>query len=240
MFVNVSLSAALDRIAERAADVRRAFTPGAIPQHSDVATSAEQSDFTLDPLSVAPPDGAYFMTIDARGRTEYTRDGTFAVTGGRLVDARGLPVLGRRTAGGPLSELRVDPVDAALGRITNARVEADGNLVYPRVAIDPRSGKRMASDVVVGRIVLARFPAGTKLGSADGRSFVAPSGVVPSTGFAGDDAFEALAPMHRQRSRIDLDASLMRLKEAYVAFDALAAAEKAKHRLSKAAMDVVK
>ena len=240
MVVNAALSAALDRIAERAADVRRAFTPGALPQHDDVATSAERSDFTLDPLSVAPPDGAYFITVDARGRTAYTRDGTFAVTGGGLVDGRGLAVLGRRTPGGPLSELRADPVDATLGRAANARVEADGTFVYTRAAIDPRSGKRVASDVVVGRVALARFPAGTKLGSADGRSFDAPSGIAPHTGLAGDDAFGPLATLRRQRSRIDLDASLMRLKEAYVAFDALAAAETAKHRFSKAAMDVVK
>jgi hypothetical protein len=31
MFLNPAMSAALDRIAERAADVRRAFTPGALP-----------------------------------------------------------------------------------------------------------------------------------------------------------------------------------------------------------------
>ncbi len=46
--------------------------------------------------------------------------------------------------------------------------------------------------------------------------------------------------MRRERSRVDLDASLARLKDAYVAFDALAAAETAKQRLGKTAMDVVK
>jgi flagellar basal body rod protein FlgG len=240
MFLNPTMSAALDRITERAADVRRAFSPGASPQHTDVATSTDRSDFTLDPLSVAPPDGAYFMAAYARGRTIYTRDGTFSVAGGRLVDARGFAILGRRTPGGPLNELRVDPVDATLGRTANVRVEADGNLVYARAAIDPRSGKRVAGDVVVGRIVLARFPAGTKLDTVDGGSFFAPHGVVPHTGLAGDDAFGTLAPMRRERSRVDLDVSLMRLKDAYVAFDALAAAEAAKDRFSKAAMDVVK
>jgi hypothetical protein len=38
MFLNAGLSAALDRVAERAADVRRAFTPGALPVRGDVAT----------------------------------------------------------------------------------------------------------------------------------------------------------------------------------------------------------
>ena len=38
MFLSTSLSAALDRIAERAADVRRAYTPAAVPQEDDVAS----------------------------------------------------------------------------------------------------------------------------------------------------------------------------------------------------------
>jgi flagellar basal body rod protein FlgG len=241
VFLNPSMSAALDRITERAADVRRAFTPGALPQHNDVAASLQRSDFTLDPLSVALPDGAYFMTTDARGRTVYARDGTFAIAGARLVDARGNAVLGRRMPpGGPLSDLRVDSVDATLGRAANVRVEADGSLVYTRAAIDPRTGKRVASDVVVGRIALARFPAGTKLDTVDGGSFFAPHGVAPHTGVAGDGVFGTLVPMRRERSRVDLDASLLRLKDAYVAFDALAAAETAKDHFSKAAMDVVK
>ncbi|MGA8534786.1 MAG: hypothetical protein WB615_11800 [Candidatus Tumulicola sp.] len=240
MFVNPAMSAALDRITERAADVRRVFTPAALPQRSDVATPADGSDFTLDALSAVPPEGAYFVTADARGRATYTRDGTFAVRDGRLVDACGNAVLGRVTSGAALGELRVDAVDAALGRAGNLRVEPDGALVYGRAAIDPRTGKRVAGDVVVGRIGLARFPAGTKLDTADGSRLYAPRGVVPHTGLPGDEAFGTLAPMRRARSRVDLDVSLMRLKDAYVAFDALAAAESAKHRLSKAAMDVVK
>ncbi len=234
------MSAALDRIAERAADVRRAFTPGAVPRHDDVATASDRSDFTLDPLSVASPDGAYFITRDARGRTAYTRDGTFTVTGGRLVDARGFPVLGRPAPGGPLQELRIDAVDAALGRAQSLRVEADGSLAYTRDAIDPRTGKRAASNVVAGRIALARFPAASRLDTTDGRLFYAPEGVSPHTGLAGDGSFDALTPMRRTHSRVDLDVSLLRLKDAYTAFDALAAAESAKGRFVKAAMDVVK
>ncbi|MEO6835480.1 MAG: hypothetical protein ABI231_06185 [Candidatus Tumulicola sp.] len=233
------MSAALDRIAERAADVRRAFTRGASPQRSDVATAAAGAQFTLDPLSATAPEGAYFVSVDARGRTGYSRDGTFQVADGKLVDARGLSILGR-APGGTLGELRIDPVDAALGRAGNARVEADGSFVYARASIDPRTGARVAHDVVVGRIALARFPAGTKLDTDDGRRFFAPEGVVPHTGLAGDGTFAALAPMQRERSRVDLDASLMRLKDAYVAFDALAAAETAKDHLGKAAMDIVK
>jgi len=149
-------------------------------------------------------------------------------------------VLGRRAPGAPLEELRIDAVDSALGRVANVRVESDGRLAYTRETIDPRSGKRVAGTIVVGRVALARFPAGTRLDTVDGRTFDAPEGVAPHTGFAGDGAFEALAPMRRVRSRVDIDVSLMRLKDAYTAFDALAAAESIRDRFSKAAMDVVK
>lgn len=240
MFLNPALSAALDRVAERAADVRRAFTPGALPRNDDVAASGDRSDFTLDPLSVAPPPETYFVTRDLRGRTAYIRDGGFSVTDGRIVDRSGFAVLGRSLPDAPLHELRADDVDVALGRTTNLHVDADGRVVYSRSAIDPRTGKSAAKDVVVGRIALARFPAATKLDTVDGRAFSAPPGVTPHVGFAGDGTFEPLAPMHRERSRVDIDVSLMRLKDAYTAFDALAAAETARDHFVKAAMDVVK
>lgn len=240
MFLNPAMSAALDRIAERAADVRRAFTPGALPRYDDVATPASQSRFTLDPLSASAPEGAYFVSADARGRTGYSRDGTFAVTGGKLTDASGCAVLGRRSPDAPLRELRIDPVDAALGRVTDARLEADGSFVYTRAALDPRTGERVTRTVVVGRLALARFPAGTRFDAADGRRFFAPAGVTPHTGAAGDGSFGALLPMRRELSRVDLERGLAALKEAYVAFDALAAAEAAKDRFGKTAMDVVK
>ena len=174
MLLNPAMSAALDRIADRAADVRRAFTPGALPRNDDVAAASERYEFTLDPLSVAAPDGAYFVTRDQRGRTTYGRDGRFSVAQGRLVDSRGFAVMGRTSPGAPMSELRIDAVDAELGRTRSLRVEPDGSLVYTRDAIDPRNGKRVASNVVAGRIVLARFPAASRLDSSDGRSFSAP------------------------------------------------------------------
>ena len=234
------MSAALERIAERAADVRRAFLPGSVPDHHDVATAGGGSTFTLDPLSAAAPEGAYFISVDLRGRTGYSRDGTFHITGGKLVNAGGRAIMGRTTSGAALSELHVDPVDVALGRAAGARIEPDGSVVYRRSALDPRTGTPAARDVVVGRIALARFPAATQLDAADGERFFAPKGVSPHVGLAGDATFGALAPMRRERSRVDLDASLARLKDAYVAFDALAAAETAKQRLGKTAMDVVK
>ncbi|HEX3368434.1 MAG TPA: hypothetical protein VHS56_02580 [Candidatus Cybelea sp.] len=238
MFLNPALSAALDRITERAADVRRAFVPGSVPQHDDVATPAAISDFTLDPLSVYAPGGVYFVARDARGESGFTSDGSFALRDGRLEDRDGRAICGRDDSDRPV-ELRVDSIDEALGRAANARIEADGSLVYERTSIDPRSGMRASRRIVAGRLALARFPAGTRLSEKDGLR-VAPPGVDAQLGTAGRDGFAALEPLHRSRSRVDLDESLARLKEAYIAFDALQAAETAKGHLGKTAMDLLK
>jgi flagellar basal body rod protein FlgG len=239
VFLNPSLSAALDRIADRAADVRRAFTPGAVPSNDDVASSSPAA-FTLDPLSVAAPGDTYFLVRTAGGDTAYTRDGAFHVAAGALLDAENRPVLGARTAGAPLSELRVDDVDAALNRARDARIGADGTLSYARTEIDPRSGRREMRRVAVGRIAIAKFPAATRLKTQDGTTSFAPQGVVPHVGMPGDDGLPAIAPMRRGGSGVHLDESLARLKAAYVAFDALTAAETAKSQFGKSAMDLVK
>jgi flagellar basal body rod protein FlgG len=240
MFLNPSLGMALDRIAERAADVRRAYTPGALPAHDDVATVATVSDFALDPLAVVAPDGTYFVTADEQGRRSYARDGSFRLLEGRLVDGGGHRIFGVRVPGGALEELGVDPVDESLGRVRDAAIEPDGTLVYRREVVDPRSGATELQRVVSGRIALARFPAGTRLASSDGSHGVAPLGVDVQNGSPGDGAFASLAPMRRERSRVNIDESLVRLKEAYLAFDALAAAEASKAHLGKTAMDLLK
>lgn len=240
MFLNPGLSTALDRIAERAADVRRAYTPGALPVHDDVATGTTASDAALDPLAAVAPDATYFITGDDDGRRAYTRDGSFALHQGRLVDGSGRAVFGLRDAGGTLATLSIDPVDEALGRVREAGIDPDGTLSYRREVVDPRSGASELQRVVCGRIALARFPAGTRLESSDGSHGVAPAGVEVRNGLPGDGEFASLAPMRRERSRINIDESLVRLKEAYLAFDALQAAETAKAHLGKTAMDLLK
>ena len=239
MFLNAAMSAALDRITERAADVRRAFTPGAVPEHDDVLTPSAASDFTLDPLAVSATDGAFFITTDDRGATAYTRDGSFALRNGALVDGSGRPVSGVHAAGDGPAQLRVDPVDESLGRIRDAHIERDGSFVYLRETIEPRSGGRESQRVVVGRVALAHFPTGTRL-RGDGDEEEAPPGVIPEIGLPGDERFAPLATMQRDRSRVDIDQSLVRLKDAYLAFDALQAAETAKAHVGKTAMDLVK
>jgi flagellar basal body rod protein FlgG len=240
MFLNAGMSAALDRIAERASDVRRAFTPGALPVNGDVATGAARARFTLDPMSMQAPDGGYFVVAGDDGARAYTRDGSFRFSNGRLETEDGRPVLGRRQPDGPLESLTVDPVDAALGRVGAARVDDDGGVRYARSMVDPRTGKRTNVDVSIGRVAVARFPASTALESKDGRTFAPPQNVVPHVGVPLDGTFAALTPHRREESRVDIDRSLERLKDAYVAFDALAAAEAARGRFGKTVMDVVK
>ncbi|HUA10043.1 MAG TPA: hypothetical protein VMA98_12325 [Candidatus Acidoferrales bacterium] len=240
MTINAAMQDALDRIAARAQDVQHAFTPGALPQFGDVATGAPGSRASFDPLSVAAPPQAYFLTTDERGRTVFTRDGCFALDRGTLIGENGRAILGFTTSNGATEPLRVDSVDDALGRVSNLHIEGDGTLAYDRLSVDPRSGVRERERVVVGRIALARFPAATKLGAVDANHATAPPGVVPHIGRAGDGNFANLAPMRREESRIDFDRSLDRLEEAYLAFDALQAAHKARGAAGKAAMDLVK
>jgi len=238
LFLNSTLTAALDRIAERAADARRAFTPGAQPLHDDVATPAARSDFTLDPLAVSAPEQSYFVIRDERGHYGFTRDGDFALRDGRLVDRLGRAVTGI-AAGESAAEIRADAVDVTLERVSAAHIESDGTVAYQRVAVDPRNATRAAQRVVIGRIMLARFPAGTRLEN-DGDLLRPHAGIAAQTGAPGNNGFGTLLPMHRPRSGIDVDESLARLKEAYMSFEALAAAERAKGHLGKTAIDLLK
>jgi flagellar basal body rod protein FlgG len=240
MLINAATQDALDRIAQRTQDVQRAFTPGAAPQFSDVATERTTSRPSLDPLSVAAPADAYFLTSDERGRTVYTRDGCFHVRDGALVGNNGRAILGFTSPNGTTAELHVDPIDEALGRVSDLRIEPDGTLAYDRTTVDPQSGARERERVGIGRLALARFPAGSKLPSIDANHVAAPLGTLPHVGRAGDGNFATVTPMRQEESRVDFDRSLERLEEAYVAFDALQAAHKAQGMLGKTAMDLLK
>jgi flagellar basal body rod protein FlgG len=226
----------MQRIEERAADVRRAFTPGAQPSFDDVDRS-ETSYPTLDPLSVAPPENGYFVTRGENDSLRYTRNGSLVLRDGVLCSGDGRPVLGYARRG--LSELSVDRVDLALGRAGNARIDERGNLVYDRAVVDPRSGAHEVRSVVVGRIALARFPAGTRLVD-DGGTLGAPQGVAPRYGAAGDGDFAPLATMRRQSSGVDIGRSIERLRIAYRELDAMQGVYRAQYAADKTAMDVVK
>lgn len=239
MLISNATTRALDEVAVRERDVLQAYAPGAVPVRSDVA-KPQTAQAALDPLCVAPPADAYFITSDDRGRMLFTRDGSLKVQGGTLVDAQGQPMLGYSRDGAPLGPLQADPVDAALGYVKTARVEPDGTVTYERNTIDPRTGRRELQRAVIGHLALARFAPGTKLQAVDPQHVAAPIGITPHIGHAGDGNFGAVTPFARESSGIDIDLGLQRLQEAYLALDAIRAAGKAQGSVEKTTMDLLK
>jgi flagellar basal body rod protein FlgG len=233
---------ALTRIAARANDVLAAYRPGAQAVFTDVrAINAPIA--SADPLAAVAPPNALFVGEDARGERVYTRDGRFALRDGRLVGANGETILGVPPGAAPgsaLQPLAADPRDVALGRTTDARLAADGTLAYDRTAIDPRTGERRTERVAIGRLALARFPAGSELANAENGRLTGPRGVAPYLGAPTDGTFGPIVSNARDVGNVDLGAALVKLQDAYLAFDALRAANAAQNGTAKTAMGLVK
>lgn len=239
MLISNATTRALDEVAARERDVLQAYAPGAMPERSDVAQATAPA-FALDPLSVSAPDSSYFVTRDERGRLLFTRDGSFSLRNGRLVDAQERPILGFRENGAPLVPLQAEPVDTVLGVVMNARIDASGAVLYDRSIVDPRTGKREVQVASFGRVALARFAPGTKLQTIDAQHAAAPPQVAPHIGSAGDGNFGKLTPFAREQSGVNIDLGLQRLQEAYLALDAIRAAGQAQSAVQKTAMDLLK
>jgi flagellar basal body rod protein FlgG len=233
---------AYERVISRAQDLRDAFRAGAVPRNDDVRTDTYVTA-SSDPLSIVPPPGAWLVTRGADGVRAYERDGALAFDGGVLRTHSGAEVLGYPggdARGAVPVPLRIADADRALGRGTDARIEPDGTVAYSRAAIDPRTGARGAERVMLGRIAMARFPAGTQPARVDGARVAAPHGVVPHLGTPGDGTFPALATFSRDAGSIDLAAGVARLDEAYRAFEAMGAVMKSRASVQKTTVDLVK
>jgi flagellar hook protein FlgE len=239
MLISNATMRALDEIAARERDLVHVYAPGAMPEHGDVAQTAS-STFTLDPLSAAAPADAYFVTADDSGRMMFTRDGSFAIKDGKVVDSTGHAMFGYRDNNSAIAPLQIDPVDVALGFTSNARVEADGNVTYECASVDPRTGKREVHRAGIGRLALARFAPGTKLQTIDAQHAAAGADAAPHLGRPGDGNFGPLTPHARSTSGIDFDLGLQRLQDAYLALDAIRAAGKAQGSVQKTTMDLLK
>ena len=238
--IDSGTSASLANIVARERDVRNAYQPGFVPESNDVAR-APRVVATQDPLSVAAPQGTYFLTKDADGRVAFSRDGGFAFVDGELRAPDGHTVLGLAVGQrDSLVPLQVNPYDRALGRMNGARVAADGSVSYERTTIDPRNGERRSERIVVGKLALARFPAGTQPVRLDGVRVVPPVGVKARVGVPGEGDFAALIPHARDLGGGDIVAGLEKLKDAYESFDALRVAHRARGIAEKAALDLVK
>jgi flagellar basal body rod protein FlgG len=233
---------AYDRALSRAADLREIFRAGALPLNDDLATAAHVVPAS-DPLSVVPPPSAWLVTRGADGRRAYERDGALSLADGVLRARDGAEVLGYPggdARGAVPIPLRIPDADRVLGRAGDARVEADGTVAYTRGAIDPRTGARTNERIVLGRLALARFPAGTQVQRFDATRAGAPPGVAPHLGTPNDGVFPALATFSRGVGGIDLAAGVARLDEAYRAFEAMGAALKARTSVHKTTVDLVK
>ena len=238
--IDPAVSAGLGRIASRERDVLHAFDPGFVPEERDVARPGAIVA-NADPLGVAVPEGTFVVTPGPAGTLRYSRDGAFALADGALSANDGAPILGfavgDRTT---LVPLRVDPYDAAQGRVSDARVEADGTFAYARATIDPRTGERRVENVAVGRVALARFPAGTQPARIDARHVAAPAGVRPRYGVPGEAGFAHVIARARDLGSVDIVVGLEKLREAYVAFEALRAANRARGGVEKITLDLLK
>jgi flagellar basal body rod protein FlgG len=240
--IDPAVADAFARIGARQQDLLDAFRPGFEPRANDAAARAPQRVPSLDPLSVVAPEGAYFVSAGPDGKVRLSRDGSFRFAGGELRAADGALALGfplgeRRGAPVPL---RVDPVDAALGRVADPRISADGTVSYLRTTVDPRGAERRSERVALGRLVLARLPAGTQPVRLDATHVAAPAGVAPLAGVPADGTFPPLVTNASDLGRVDPAAGLQRLQEAYLAFEALQAAHRARGGTEQTTLDLVK
>jgi len=233
---------AFERIAARAEDLREAFRPGGVPLHGDV-TGAPRVLGSSDPLSVALPAGAWLVTTGSDGTRAYARDGALTLADGVLRTRDGAAVLGYPggdARAGIASPLELPAADRALGRCERPAIEADGSVVYRRVAIDPRTGERSLERRAIGRVALARFPAGSEPVRLDGGHVAAPHGVTPHLGTPNDGTFGALMTASREAGSVDIAAGVERLNESYRQFEALGAAFRSRAGVQKTTLDLVK
>jgi hypothetical protein len=234
----------LEEIDSRAKDLQNAYTPGFVPSRDDEAQEGPANSApSLSALSIVAPPDTFFAVQDAQGRRAYTRSGDLGFENGMLRTPDGSAVLGQGPQSGPNDPpqpLHEDPVDVALRRCTDERIDVDGTVSYARTAIDPQNGKAKPERVVVGRVLLARFPGGTPLSSADGRHVSVPSGVEPVLGLPNDGTFATLTVKRSDRGTLDIGKTAEALRESFLALSALQTAQFAHGKTEKTAMDLIK
>jgi hypothetical protein len=242
--INPGPAQALAELATRAQEMLHAYEPGYETSDDQIRSATlARSEPALDAMSVAAPEGAYLVGTDRSGKPFYSRDGTLRVEGQHVGWPDGSSALGYPTgsaAGSAPQRLRIDSVDAALKRVQDPHVEADGSVVYTRTTVDPKSGKPQKERVVVGVLALARFPAGNAVVPLSASRIASPPGVTPALGAPGAGTFGALTPKARDLGSVDFEAGLNQLREAFLALDAMSATARVDDRDAHAAMDLIK
>jgi hypothetical protein len=238
--MNAGIAAAIEAVEKRSEDLRLVYTGGAQPVFAD-ALRAERVELNGDPLSLVLPDGVYLVAGDV-AKPVYTQDGSLQVRDGALVSSGGTPVLGfvEGDASHVARPLELEKNDALLGRATDVRVEPDGVFGYARTVVDPKTGASSVERVVVGRLALARFPAATRLERVDATHIRPPANVVPFVGTPNDGSFASIETQRRAIGRLDSDAAIERLQDAYLAMRALSAEERTRNAFARGAFDLVK
>jgi flagellar basal body rod protein FlgG len=189
---------------------------------------------------LAAPPGAYFVVSGRDGKELLTQDGGFQFVCGALRTREGYPVLGFTAKRSTLGAISADPVDVALKRASDARVDKAGFVSCKLSAIDPSTGAVKTTRSIVGRVALATLPAGTQPIRVDGSHARPPEGVASHIGAPGEAGLGGLEPYRRELGAVDLAAGLDHLREAYLEFEALQAAHKTTADVDKAAMDLLK
>jgi len=242
--INPGPAQVLADVAARASEMLHAYEPGYETADDRIRSATlARSEPALDPMSVAGPEGAYFAGVDPNGTPFYSRDGSFRLEGSSVTWADGSAVLGYPAGSAPGSapvKLRVDPIDAALGRVGEPHVEADGSVAYTRTSIDPKTGKKNDERVVAGRVALARFPAGTAVVPVSATRVGLPAGIAPTLGSPGASGFGQLTPKSRDLGSVNFEAGLDQLREAYLALDAMSASDRIADKDAHVAMDLIK
>ena len=238
--LSAGIARAIESVERRGEDLRMVFAEGAQPNFSDVIR-AERVEPSGDPLSIVVPPDALLIAGDPN-RPAYTLDGALQVRDGVLAGSDGTPVLGLVDSdrSGIPKPLRIDKNDLLLGRVQDLRIEPDGVFGYARTIIDPKTMQSTVERVVVGRIALARFPAGTRLERVDATHARPPSHLVPFVGSPNDGSFGSLYTSRRAVGRLDPDATVVRLQDAYLAMRALSAEERTRNAMIHGALDLVK
>ncbi len=240
--IDASVASMLHTLDTIGNDRAHAFDPGYEPVNRDLASRSTRTIADVDnPLAVIVPPGAY-LAVQGPAGAAYSRDGQLRFEDGELRTSAGDTVLGWAPGANlnlPPQPLRADPVDAALGRCKDVSVAADGTLSYQRTAVDARHGRVGHEKVVIGRVALARFPAGTKLERAGNDAALPADGLAPAALAAPNTlGFGELRTHRREVASVDFVKATTRWTEAVQAYYALVEARS--HDGSKTVMDLVK
>jgi flagellar basal body rod protein FlgG len=238
--IEASSAKLLNEIDLLGADRAHAADDGYVPNDPDLAsTMTETMSDPKHPLAIVLPQHAYLVVNGTQARA-YSRNGDLRFVDGELQTSDGKAVLGSGSgeSGESLGALRADSVDVALGRVHDPEISSDGVVAYGRTTVDARNGHVSTQRVVVGKVALASFPAGTRLARVDNFSAAPAAGEQPNLGVPGDARFARLRTHAREISSVDVHRATTRWTEAVAAYYALLDAKA--NNGAKTAMDLIK